>query len=564
MRGSISAGLLLSLAPIATFGWQYGYNHDKVQKDGELVAKSFPNVKNIELNSPYFLDPDSRLPGFVNGTSGPSSIDTVGMYYKQFYMSRSKLVDINYTENFLQDVADRNDYMTFGLANFTSEELRPFPYVHLSARRCTGRRHGNGTKTDKIRIWIQGAAHGNEPAGDEATMALLGKFDAEPEWAESVLDKVELIILPRYNPDGVYYFQRRLSTNYDPNRDHIKVGQQQTRDIKKMFSRYAPHVVVDMHEYTATRVWGDQDQFYHASDGMFSAAKNLNINERIRTLSEELFAKNVGDDMEAAGLRWEPYTTGTRTFGSNYVAEFAEAGTDGRIGRNAMGLTQSVTFLVEMRGIQLADQQFQRRIAAGLTMLSSIVQTAVDNAEEVLTTIEGGINDFVTSNDDVVITDYRETAIRPYYMVDSRNGSVVRPPVRFTSSTPAFANLTRARPEAYIIPVGWADLATRLRDSGVEVEQLETPFVGTVEALTVTSAELDSSYTEGTVRLTVTTEAAQREISLPKGSFRVSTRQRNAALAMVALEPENIDSYVSDNVVPLEKGWEYPIFRAMS
>jgi hypothetical protein len=32
-------------------------------------------------------------------------------------------------------------------------------------------------------------------------------------------------------------------------------------------------------------------------------AKNLNINESIRKLSEELFAKNIADDMEAAGLR---------------------------------------------------------------------------------------------------------------------------------------------------------------------------------------------------------------------------------------------------------------------
>ena len=61
--------------------------------------------------------------------------------------------------------------------------------------------------------------------------------------------------------------------------------------------------------------------------------------------------------------------------------------------------------------------------------------------------------------------------------------------------------------------------------------------------------------------MTVTTEAKEREIELPTGSFRVSTRQRNAALAFIALEPENSDSYVSFNIIPVERGDEYPIFR---
>lgn len=81
--------------------------------------------------------------------------------------------------------------MTYRTANFTSEEGRSFPYAHLSA----------GHSVSKVRVWIQGAVHGNEPAGDEATQALLGKFDGDQEWAASILDKLELVVLPRYNPD---------------------------------------------------------------------------------------------------------------------------------------------------------------------------------------------------------------------------------------------------------------------------------------------------------------------------------------------------------------------------
>lgn len=449
-------------------------------------------------------------------------------------------------------------YMT---ANFTSEEHRSFPYVYLSGKNssCRTRRESTG----KVRVWIQGAVHGNEPAGDEATQALLGKFDADPEWAADILDKLEIVVLPRYNPDGVFYFQRTLATNFDPNRDHIKLARQQTREIKKLFGEFSPHVVIDMHEYGASSSFGD-GKYVHASDGLFSATKNLNINKDIRTLAEEVFAKNIGDDMEAATLRWEPYVTGSSRPGPDFVADFAEAGTDGKIGRNGMGLTQAVVFLIEMRGIGLADQEFQRRTAAGLTMITSIVQTAADNAAEVFETVEGGIESFVNSNEDIIITDSSETDIRPFQFVEVSTGEVVKAPVRFASTTPSIANLTRSRPEAYIIPVAWADLAERLRVSGLEVETLSEPFSGTVEALTIASASISTSYYEGAIRVTATAEANERELTLPSGSFRVSTRQKNAALAFVALEPENIDSYVSFNIVPVATGDEYPVFRVLA
>jgi hypothetical protein len=131
-----------------------------------------------------------------------------------------------------------------------------------------------------------------------------------------VLAKTDIVIMPRYNPDGVAYFQRTLASNFDPNRDHIKLARQQTRDIKSQFSGFDPHVVIDMHEYGATTPYGP---YVQAADGLFSAAKNLNINEDIRQLSEELFARNMGEAMEEAGLRWEPYVTGPSSRSEDFV-----------------------------------------------------------------------------------------------------------------------------------------------------------------------------------------------------------------------------------------------------
>lgn len=99
---------------------------------------------------------------------------------------------------------------------------------------------------------------------------------------------------------------------------------------------------------------------------------------------------------------------------------------------------------------------------------------------------------------------------------------------------------------------------------GLEVEELSEAFAGAVQVLNITSAKLASSYYEGVVRVELTTEAFEKHIELPAGSFRVSSRQRNAALAFVALEPENIDSFAAFNIIPVEEGDEYPIFRVVS
>lgn len=450
--------------------------------------------------------------------------------------------------------------MTYGTADYQSEEGRGFPYLFLSA--STQSLTSSTNSSSKLRVWIQGAVHGNEPAGDQSLLALVGKMDANQTWAQSILETMDILVLPRYNPDGVAYFQRTLASNLDPNRDHVKLARQQTRDIKTSFSKFAPHIAVDMHEFSAPTRYGGS--YVHASDALYSAAKNLNINADIRQMSEELFAVNMGTALEDVGLRWEPYVTGTSNSTAGSSIRFAEAGSDAKIGRNAMGLTQTIAFLCEARGIGLADQHIQRRTVASLVMAEAIIQTAADNAERVYQTITNGIEDFINSNEDIVVTDSTTYADRTFQMVDVTNGSLVDAPVQFASTTPTTANLTRSRPEAYIIPRAWADLVARLEVSGLEATVMPQAFRGMVEALNITSVVFDDTYYEGVVPVTVTTSTVQKEVELPAGSFAISTRQRNAALAFVALEPENIDSYVAFNIVPVEEGDEYPVYRLMA
>ncbi|KAL5379550.1 hypothetical protein DPSP01_008427 [Paraphaeosphaeria sporulosa] len=535
MFNNMRAAQLALFASTTLAQSQYGENHVNVNLDSQLVEqKAFP-APNTTLLSPAFLKSGNASfdPGWFTGSEGATSQDEL--------------------TSFLSDLAANNpSWMSFHEAAFLSEEGNTFPYVYLSTSQNNS---ATGYDPGKLRVWIQGSVHGNEPAGDEATLALLGAMDANSTWAATFLEAMDVIVLPRYNPDGNAYFQRTLATNFDPNRDHIKLARQQTRDIKEWFSTFSPHIAIDMHEYGAATRYSVN--YSNAADGMYSAAKNLNIHPSIRELSENVFAPAINVSLLSKGLRGEPYMTAART----NPPRLEEAGTDGKIGRNAMGLTQCVTFLFETRGIGIASQSFARRTLAGLQMILGVLETARDQKQDVHDTISGAISDFEKSDEDIVITDYTSFANRTYTMVDRRTGDVVQLPVEFASTTPVTANLTRARPEGYVIPRAWADLAERLRVSGLEVETIKDVFKEEVEVYNITSSQLAKSYYEGAVLNTVTTDTTTREVNLPAGSFFVSSAQKNAGLAFVALEPENIDSYVSFGIVPMEVGDLYPVFR---
>ncbi|RGP81076.1 hypothetical protein FLONG3_865 [Fusarium longipes] len=512
-------------------GLQYGENWTPTVKDSELVAANFPDV-NITLRSPAFLNPEKVPARFANGTEGPTD-----------------LIELDY---FIRNLAKKHDWMTYESAAFQSEEGRAIPYLFLSLP-------GTNSTSNKLRVYLQAAIHGNEPAADESVLAFLGKMDAEPEWAASILEKMDIKILPRYNVDGVAYFQRQLASNLDPNREHLKLMRGQSREIKRLVGEWNPHIALDMHEFTAPTVYGGNYQ--HGSDALLSGGINPNIHPAIREQLLDFFIPAVGEELEAHGLRWEPYVTGASNRTEGSTIRFTEAVTEARTGRNAVGLTQTISFLLEMRGIRLANQHFQRRVATALIKIQTILELARDNADKVKSIVEDAREEFINSDEDIVITDSYVPENRTFTMIDQRNGSVVQVPIDFRRTTPSVANLTRARPEAYIIPRTWIDVAQRLEILGLKVDKMDYEFRQTLETLVIESSVVEPELYEGTYLNTVTTNTTTREVVLPVGSFYVSTRQQNAALAFIALEPENIDSYVKFNIIPVETGMEYPIFR---
>lgn len=122
-----------------------------------------------------------------------------------------------------------------------------------------------------------------------------------------------------------------------------------------------------------------------AVDALIAAGKNLNTHADIRNISETLFAAGIANRLEAAGFRWESYFTLSGSDAPGVT--LSEAGSDAKAGRNSYGLMQAIGILNEVRGIRLTDQHFQRRVSTALTMVSAILDIALENFDEVYSTV---------------------------------------------------------------------------------------------------------------------------------------------------------------------------------
>jgi hypothetical protein len=239
--------------------------------------------------------------------------------------------------------------------------------------------NGKPTNPTKLWVWLQAAIHGNEPAADQGAMALLRKMDANATWTASLREKMDIFVMPRYNSDGVHYFQRyervkpfsyfktdmdnsEFVSNIDPNREHTKLVTQHSRDVKQLFSFFDSHISIVMHEFAGHNE--HSGRYRHGLDAMIGGGNNLNIHPMIRNLSENTFVANMGRLLESRCIRWGPYVLGDTSDVEGSPILFEELSTMLVSGTNSNGMTQTVSIQTEVRGQWLADQHFQRRTAA--------------------------------------------------------------------------------------------------------------------------------------------------------------------------------------------------------
>jgi len=407
------------------------------------------------------------------------------------------------------------------------------------------RRNGRPT------VLIIGQQHGNEPAGGEAALVVierLGRGDLA-----SVLDNINVVVVPRANPDGAEAFRRTTTSGVDLNRDHVLARTPEARVLIGLMRELDPAVVVDAHEYSVIGGWVRNFGGLARPDVLIQAATQANLTPAIALLQDGTFLPSLRNAFAANGLTHDWYFTGDR---DPKVVNMG--GIEPELARNATGLRHAAGLLVETRGIGIGRTNWKRRVFAHVVAMETALWAAARNDIALnVARDESRRFDLVRDPARSVVVRARPTMERrEMVFVDPASGALRPVSVDWRSSLTLVPEVARPRPWGYVLPAASVAAARRLVELGVAVDTLGVGVRLKVERYRTLALE------RGAGDIVVGRfELEKDEETIPAGSFLVTLDQRLATLAALLMEPDSASGYVAHRLIALDGENRVPILR---
>lgn len=295
----------------------------------------------------------------------------------------------------------------------------------------------------KTTVWYQSQIHPNEPAAGEGALVVVTDLVTDPETA-ALLDDINIVVVPRINPDGSYLFSRATFDGFDMNRDHMSLKAAELAQLHTAYRLFMAEVVVDTHEFT---FYGANTAGYmnNADDIQTTPATSLNNNAAVTDFALDMCGYTF-EQLKDAGLR---------------VYHYGQT-SNNPIGRAYFGLYDCLSFLVETRGIGAGKTNFERRVFSQETAVLSYLTYAAEHSEEIKELVADAREETIAKGavygeeDDIlalyqtasgaVQTEYAGTRVQ--YNMDG---------TEYSSETDTMAlydtiERSRIRPTAYVIP----------------------------------------------------------------------------------------------------------------
>ncbi len=489
------------------------------QQPGKLTDKFFPDP-DVEFETPAF---NSRF-GFTN---------------------------YNELISFLEEMTAQSP---FAKIDFIGETQRGknIPIVLIS----------KSDNQPKVRVWLQGGIHGNEPASSEGLLAVLQELLTNTEYTY-LFDRLEIAIVPMVNIDGYIRQNRSTKNGLDLNRDLIKLQIVETQQLKEKYSAYAPHVAIDFHEFNPFRAaFRDFGEMGYTSyyDAMFLYSGDLNVEPKIKSLTNDLFVKQAKETFDELGYNHHDYFSPQDTRGKLY---FNLGSSSARSSATSFALGNAISVLMEIRGIRLNRNSFERRILITKTSAFSFLNTAYNHHNEVLSGVEAAIASTASMQREVVADSRSAREEHAIKFIDIAENEVVEEKFEMATAYQKEVLISRVRPGAYLLSPDQTKAARNLEILGLEVTTLSGNMSLPVEVYRVDAQQIAAEKYQGYRPNIISTVISTETREFREGTFVVRMDQKNANLAVTALEPENDNGFVRTRVVEAMKGEEVPIYRLM-
>jgi predicted deacylase len=456
--------------------------------------------------------------------------------------------------SFLYDVQSRTDRMLIRHIATTAEG-RDMPLVILGAPPAAT--SASAFFSGRPTVFFTGNVHGGERAGREGSLQLIRELALGS--ARSLLDEVNVLIVPSLNPDGAEERRRTNALGYDMNRDFIVAETPEIAGIlETVLLEWWPDVYVDVHNggaypYNLTY----QATLHPSADSALVAFARGPMYESVRTHMQSrnmLLYWYSGPRRDTISGEWswqttEPWARKQHSYG---------------------GLQNMLTLLYEIPGRWSLREQADNAREGMLGLLNFVS----DNAASVRGTIVAARQRTLHDPQPHVVVSVERSAYpqqEQFYVME--DGEPVL--VTGTNRTYYVASETRPRPWGYAFDARLNDLADFLRRHAIQVERLRAPAAVNAEKFRLTGIEWASSPYQNHLNATPTVQLIPEQMQLPEGTYLVRMTQNAAALISELMEPDTDDSIVVwnllDHSIPgprflqnEERPYFLPIYRVMA
>ena len=432
-----------------------------------------------------------------------------------------------------------------------SGEGRALPLVLLA--------RGGRWQADKPTLMLVAHQHGNEPAPGEAILVLLERWSA-PEYAE-LLRRVNVVVLPRANPDGAALFKRATAVgDIDMNRDHLLLRTPEARAVARVAARYRPQVVLDMHEFTAGERWVTRFGAWTKYDVLLQAATTGNLDPGVYQAGMDDFLPAIRRAVQAEGLSDFWYHTTT----AKPDAPVAMGGVQPDTWRNIGGLRNAVSILHETRGYGIGKQNLARRVQSHVVAAQALLEQVAQDGPALVAL--GRRADRAVAEQacqgSVVVAAQQTPEKRELTLIDAQTGEDRAVPVDWRSALQLQVTRERPRPCGYWLAASEGPAVRTLRLLGVQVKPMASAYPVSVERYDFKSIEAGQRQDGrgaiqdqgGIVKAQVDVQPLRQR--LPAGGWYVSLAQPLAGLVTAALEPDSQSSYVAARLIAVPRAGE--------
>ena len=399
-------------------------------------------------------------------------------------------------------------------------------------------------------VMLIGQQHGDEPAGSEALLAVAQALAQGPQAA--LLDKLNVLLVPRANPDGAASGRRTTANGLDMNRDHLLLQTPEAQALAKLNRNYRPIAVLDSHEFTVAGRYLEKFHGVQRYDALLQTPTTANVHEFVGKAANEWYLLPMQKALTDQGQSTNWYYTTTRKADD---LSLSMGGVRPDTGRNVYALKNMPSLLIETRGVGIGRAHIQRRVHSHVVAITSALQTTAQRAKE-LEQVRAFVSRDVASQacrGQFTLESQQTLEKRKIVFIDPQTGEDMPQEVDWKSSVKLRPGDTRTRPCGYWLASTASEAANKLRALGLQVLQVAEPgnmLADTYQELERSSGAKDDVLgpSERNVER-VKVQLQRASIDVPEGSFYVPLNQALANLAIAALEPDTQSSFFANHII---------------